>query len=101
MSFFVANEGSRSGRIIDYPGMWNAEIVVMSVAQIVLGVMAALVSWFALITLYGELMPALRESLGKTPELTQRGDSSLSPASVNLLGLTAFSAALLICFVLM
>jgi hypothetical protein len=72
----------------------------MTMAQSLLAVMIALVSGFALITLYGEFMPTLRESFGKSRELRQTGDSSLSPRSVNWLGLTAFGAALLICFVL-
>ena len=69
----------------------------MSVAQTILVVVSGLVSWFAL----GEFMPALRECLDKTPELMQRDGTSLGPASVNLLVLSALSAALLICFFMM
>lgn len=63
--------------------------------------MAMLVSGFALMTLVGEFLPAWRESFGKAREFRQTGDSSLSPRSVNWLGLTAFGAAVTICFVLM
>ena len=81
--------------------MWNAWIVVMSLAQMVLAVMAALVAAFALATLYDEFMPAIRRRLLATRELTQTGDSSLSPRSVNWLALTALISALLICFLWM
>lgn len=72
----------------------------MSTAQIVLVVMAALVSGFALITLYGEFMPAVREYLTRTRELTQTGDSSLSPHSVNWLAGAALGGATWIAVVL-
>jgi len=58
--------------------------------------MTALVSGFALITLYGEFMPAVREYFTKTRELTQTGDSSLSPRSVNWLAGAALGGATLI-----
>ncbi len=41
-----------------------------------------------------------RELNFRLPALTQTGDSSLSPQSVNWLGGAAFFAAVLICFVL-
>ena len=66
--------------------------------SIVLIVMVVLVSGFALATLYEEFTPAIRQSGSEPRELTQTGDSSLSPQSVNWLALTALVFALLICF---
>lgn len=61
--------------------------------------MGALVSAFAIATLYGEFSPVLREFKPPTRLLRQTGDSSLSPSSVNWLAATAFAGAVLICFV--
>ena len=54
----------------------------MSVAHVVLVVMAALVSGFALATLYAEFMPVIRRRLSETRELMQAGDASLSRCSM-------------------
>jgi len=62
--------------------MWNAWIVGMSVAHVVLAVMAALVFGCALATLYAEFMPVIRRRLSGTRELMQAGEASLSRYSV-------------------
>jgi len=66
----------------------------MSITVTAFVLMGAVLSLFGIATLAHELNL-------KLPVLTQSGDSSLSPRSVNWLGLTAFIAALLICFVWM
>ena len=63
--------------------------------------MTILVSVVALAILCGEYLPALHNFRSKAQPLTQTGDSSLSPRSVNWLAATALGAALAICFVLM
>ena len=59
----------------------------MSVAHVVLVVMAALVSGIALATLYAEFMPVIRRRLSETRELMRAGDASLSRRSVLARGL--------------
>lgn len=81
--------------------MWNAKSMRMNIPNVLLTVMTVLVSATALAILFAEYQPALRELKSKAQPLTQTGDSSLSPRSVNWLAATAVSAALLICFVLM
>ena len=78
--------------------MWNAWNMGMSIVVIL---MCALVSMFALATLYDEVTPVIRQNGSEPRELTQTGDSSLSPRSVNWLALPALVSALLICFVWM
>jgi hypothetical protein len=98
---FSLKQSGPGGGFTGVAGMWNAWNMVMSIAQIVLIVMAALVSGFALATLYDEFMTVICQSRSGTRELTQTGDSSLRPRSVNWLALTALISALLICFVWM
>jgi hypothetical protein len=73
----------------------------MIFSNVLLVVMTVLVSVTALAILYGEYQPALCEFRIKAQPLTQTGDRSLSRHSVTWLAAMAFSAALLICFVLM
>jgi hypothetical protein len=69
----------------------------MTDLEFVLTAIALLVPVFALEMLYSEFMPVIREYMQKTGSLTQTGDSSLGPGSVNWLGATAFAGAFLIC----
>ena len=75
------------------PGTCHAWHIPMSITVIAFALMAGVACLFAGATVARELDV-------KMPALTQSGDSSLSRQSVNWLGATAFSAALLICFVL-
>lgn len=80
--------------------MWRAKSGPMNIPNVLLTVMTVLVSATALAILYSEYRPVLREFRMKSWPLVQTGDSSLSRRSVDWLAAMAFSAALLICFVL-
>jgi protein-S-isoprenylcysteine O-methyltransferase Ste14 len=64
----------------------------MSISIIAFAVMASVIILFVAATVVSEMEI-------KLPQLTQSGDSSLSPQSVNWLGATAFITALLICLI--
>jgi len=70
----------------------------MSLSEFGLLVIAGLVSVFAIATLVNEFQPMMRDIIRKQL-LTQTGDSSLSPNSVNWLAAAAFAGAVVICFV--
>jgi len=91
---------SRLGSDAPGPGMGRAFPMGMSTANVLLAVMSVAVSVTALAILCGEYQPAWRE-LRARARLTQTGDSSLGPRSVNWLAAAAFSAALVIGLVLM
>jgi hypothetical protein len=73
-------------------GMWYATHKVVNIAVIAFIVMAGVSGWFAAATVAHEMGFQL-------PALTRRGDSSLSPQSVNWLAVTALIGAVLICLV--
>jgi hypothetical protein len=68
----------------------------MSISQVVLLIMATLVSGFAIVTLVAEFLPVIREAWSQTGRLTQSGDSSLSRSSINWLAATAAGGAVLL-----
>ena len=68
----------------------------MNLSELSLLIMTGLVSVFAVATLINEFQPIIRHLVRSRP-LTQTGDSSLSPRSVNWLAATAFAGALMIC----
>jgi len=91
---------SRRGGGAPGPGMGCAFSMGMSTANVLLVVMSAAVSVTAIAILHSEYQPALRELRAKA-QLTQTGDSSLSPQSVNWLAAVAVAAALVIGLVVM